>query len=184
MSEMFVESHFERIPVARFGADHASTLAYIETVCTEQREFGIGHDPHMRVSRRHFRIFCEAFGEKAAVHVHGRAFTEFGYRGHPITAENGTRLRDGSVVAGHDDWDCLEDLAAVGLLELGPNLRDRAITARLTPKGQKLAAALRAHKQSGGTFSSFPWTTNSKGGLKVEQRSARRPRRHDAITQA
>jgi len=103
-------------------------------------------------------------------------------------ANNGpypTRLRDGVELQDHDDWDCLADCVAAGLLEMQglpegyldvepgkrgkiyPQLKRRKNSlgyewdghpkVRLTEEGIQAAAALRAHKANGGQFSDFAW---------------------------
>lgn len=85
-----------------------------------------------------------------------------------------TRLKDGATIINHDDYDCVIDAIAYGLLtcddpEIGnPEEWDRDVHRRLTrlvdardvtfwftPLGQELAGALREHKANGGNFASF-----------------------------
>ena len=63
----------------------------------------------------------------------------------------GTRLRDKQLPQ-HDDWDCLDDLEAAGLVEI-ISLVNGFI--RLTKAGSDMAYALREHKRRGGGFASF-----------------------------
>lgn len=70
-----------------------------------------------------------------------------------------TRLVDGEEVEGHDDWSCLDDAVAEGLLlAVGTGLQPAYV---LTDTGRRVAAKLRAHKQNGGGFGTF-----AKGGAK------------------
>jgi hypothetical protein len=55
-------------------------------------------------------------------------------------------------VADHDDWDCLDDLDAAGLVQV-INLANGWV--RLTPAGVAMAAKIRAHKAGGGSFASL-----------------------------
>lgn len=54
---------------------------------------------------------------------------------------------------GHDDWDCIEDLVAAGLVEWHGTGAQPVF--RLTPEGERVAGLLRAHKQRGGVFAGF-----------------------------
>jgi len=132
------------IPMDKWGKDHWSTLAYLETVCVEKQEFEVVTNPHMRSKRRHFRILAqETHTDPCAI---------------PMSREHGTLLFDGSMVENHDDWDCLGDMIGAGLIfptsdchgEVGPYSR-----LKLSEAGQKMAAALRRHKSAGGNFGNF-----------------------------
>lgn len=90
------------IPPEQWGRDHRSLLLYLETICVDHSgvvgfENGRGFS-HMR---------CDA--------------TRHPYRGgDPYRGEHQpgpTRLADGTKLQDHDDWDCLDDLEAAGLVE-------------------------------------------------------------------
>jgi hypothetical protein len=56
-------------------------------------------------------------------------------------------------ILGHDDWHCVEDLQRANLLHIkGTGLHPFFA---MTPLGLQVAAALRAFKAQGGTFSTF-----------------------------
>jgi hypothetical protein len=65
-----------------------------------------------------------------------------------------TRLKDGMEMSNHDDWDCLDDMEAEGLIEV-ISLVNGLI--KFTQRGKKVAAALRAHKMDGGSFGNFEY---------------------------
>ena len=118
--------------VTAFAKDHWSLLAYIETRCVETHLLYAGLDKR--------RMRCNP------------------YR-HPLLAHRrdwsprwGTRLANGQVLADHDDWDCLDDLEAVGLVEILSLINGFV---RLTESGISMCAGLRAHKINGGTFATF-----------------------------
>lgn len=121
-----------RIPRAKWGLDHASVLLYVETRAVDYR--GLIDVDRMRCNpRRH--PFLE--GRAAGLAVKGRTFS------------SPTRLRNGEKVAGHDDWDCLDDIIAEGLAEntgTGVNVR-----VRLTDEGWKLVHAVRRHRAENDT---------------------------------
>ena len=67
-----------------------------------------------------------------------------------------TRLRLGIELPNHSDFDCLFDFEAAGLMELtGTGLYPQI--KKLTDRGKLVCAALRSHKQDGGSFSNFSY---------------------------
>ncbi len=119
------------VPIAQFGKDHWSTLAYIETRCVDHR--GIPNRDHMRVDVDRHPQF-------------GNRVSQSSDQKHP------TRLKDGKL-PDHDDWDCVDDLIDHGLLEWGGTGVNPVF--HLTETGQKIVGALRKHKAKGGTFANF-----------------------------
>jgi hypothetical protein len=119
-------------PVAEWGKDHWSTLAYAETCCVDNGHGGVG-----RLSI--VRMRCDADR-------------------HPLLAHSGsrgkfpTRLKGGVGLADHDDWDCLEDAERAGYCTVLSLVNGFV---QLTPRGEKVCAALRAHKARGGNFADF-----------------------------
>ncbi len=125
------------VPVIRFGKDHWSTFAYIETCCV---------DNGGRVDLRRMRCNPERHPGLAGLSVMGmnRAWEP----------RWGTRLKEG-IVADHDDHDCADDLEAAGLLEnIGSGINPAF---RLTAEGFQAAGLLRQHKAAGGSFSTFTY---------------------------
>lgn len=157
----------------RFGKDHWSTLAYIETRTVDHKGT-IEHD-HMR---------CDTDRHPMLALAGRRALVSTGHlsRKYPTFAK-------GEQIENHDDYDCLDDLRAAGLLDVhmppvvdgtfrtayGKVITDggapvnpgfvtgmveqralmRHATWSLTDKGKAVAAALRAHKADGGAFATF-----------------------------
>ena len=127
------------IPLSSFGRDHWSTFGYIECRCVDNK--GIPSLDHMRSNpARHPGLSPRGTGIG-------------GWK-----AEYSTRLKSHTketpnLAAGHDDWDCAHDLEEAGLVEdLGTGVNPMW---KLTPAGLDMAAKLRAHKASGGSFSTF-----------------------------
>ena len=132
------------IPIARWGQDHWSTLAYLETRVTDGR--GLIDNPRMRCNPRLHRHFA-----------HVCTFTGKPHDG----PEYPTRLKDGEIDH-HDDWSCLEDMVAAGLItaqwrvrHVGALFGNSEAKVALTDAGQALAAQLRAHKAGGGRWANF-----------------------------
>lgn len=124
------------ISMDRWGHDHWSVLGYIETCIVDN--YGIIKNQRMRCNTRLHREFAHS--------VDGAM--------HP------TRLREG-VVENHDDWSCLEDMVAAGLVVAEFRQQNNYFfgsseaRVRFTPLGQQIALQLRAHKQDGGDWANF-----------------------------
>lgn len=74
-----------------------------------------------------------------------------GQRG--VVSKYPTRLELGVELAGHSDWDCLDDIEDAGLIvNAGSGINPLV---QMTEKGCLVAAALRAHKAAGGHFGNF-----------------------------
>lgn len=138
------------IPSAVWGKDHWATLAYVETVATDCAGFQVGSDPRMRSNRRNYRVMQDCMKPRRA---------KGGGIGMVMNLEHGTRLNDGQSVVGHDDWNCLQDMANEGLFNLDASGVEPGITLHLSAKGQAWCATLRTHKQAGGTYSNVDVST-------------------------
>jgi hypothetical protein len=113
---MVVKHDGNPVPVELWGKDHIITLLYIETRCVDYK--GAVAPQHMRSHPT---------------------------RSHPAALSGGaypTRLADGSELYDHDDWDCLYDLKAAGLLEW-PSKPSLPQNVRMTNKGWAVAHRLR-----------------------------------------
>lgn len=118
------------VPVENFGKDHWSTLLYVESRCV---------DYEGRPDRAHMRTDVDR-------HPHLRGQRNSHKTKYP------TQIRDG-VLPDHDDWDCVEDLIAAGFMEdLGTGVQPLW---KLTPKGWKVAGALRQHRAKGDACATF-----------------------------
>ena len=124
------------IPMEKWGRDHWSTFAYIETVCVD----GFGA-PELR------KVQCNIGRHPELIYYM------------PMTGEpqDGTpypiRLADGETVQDYDEWDCIDDMVVEGLLlPIGSGLTPRF---KMTDKGMEWAGRIRAHKAAGGSFSTF-----------------------------
>jgi hypothetical protein len=119
-----------------FGRDHWSTFAYIEHVCVDRK--GVPEIRRMRCDRK-----------RHPLHAH---------LPDGVGGDCPTRLKDGVLLHDHDDWDCIADLEAAGLLEnIGTNVNP---VFRMTTEGNRVASLLRVYKQNGGNFATFSpsWT--------------------------
>lgn len=135
----------DAIPLDKWGRDHWSVFAYIETCIVDN-----GGVPDLRRMRT-----------DVSLHPHMGPYEPVG-AGRPIDgAEYPTRLRDGATAAPHDDWSCLDDAEAAGLLLNIHTGANRCY--RLTDRGLAVAGSLRAHKARGGSFTTFRPVLSSEG---------------------
>lgn len=121
-----------QIPVAEWGKDHWSTLAYAETRVVDYK--GV-------LSREHMR--CDPDLHPAQTNS-ANAISDKRYP---------TRLKGGKELEGHDDWSCLEDAEREGFLSIEGTGMYPVI--KMTPKGLDVCEAIRKHKANGGVFSTF-----------------------------
>lgn len=136
------------VPMAQWAKDHWSTFAYVDAVMVDCGGFQVGLDPRMKANRRHFRVMGEECQRPRRPSGGGASMAI------AMAPEHATRLKNGTTVAGHDDWMCLQDMAEAGLFADGSEVRPGE-TLHLSPKGRALIAALREHKAGGGNFASF-----------------------------
>lgn len=126
------------VPMELWGKDHLSTLLYIES-----RAVDGGGKPKIAQMRQwpgHPRRGWEGGGMPS------------GPTAHP------TRLKDGSGLSNHDDWDCVSDMEAAGLVEWHGTGLQPIIT--LTDYGWLVAGALRRHRAE-------EWSPDGPGPVKT-----------------
>lgn len=113
------------VPMEEWGRDHRTTMLYIETRCVDYS--GVPDAAHMRT--------CN--GRPLRGDVSGRL---------PSGSQEDfpTRLKDGTELSDHDDWDCVDDFEAAGLLEWQGTGMNPIF--KLTDKGWEHAHNLRREK--------------------------------------
>lgn len=127
------------VPMDLWGKDHWSTLAYIECRAVDQK--GKLDINQMRCNEQRHPQFA---------HTMARSMGD--------GSEYATRLRPIKGISvdveldDHDDWDCVDDFVAEGLITEFPE-SDGII--KLTVKGWDVAGQLRQHKGNGGNFGEF-----------------------------
>jgi len=134
----------EFVPIASWGKDHFSMLAYIECRCVDHR--GVVDQRHMRADPKVHPHRVDARSQ-AQGHVPGTGAASQKRKKYP------TKLKDGLEKHNHDDWSCLEDMEAGGLLEWNGTGMNPVF--KLTTLGKIIAASLRSHKMEGGVFANF-----------------------------
>jgi len=149
----------EYISMAKWGKDHWSTLAYLETVEVECGGFQVGFDGRMRQGRRNFRVMSQECPKPKRPSKCPRP-----QDAEPMGREDGTRLNDGTVVEGHDDWYCVQDIAMESLFTTGVDSVEPGSILHLSKRGWDVVNALRKHKAGGGNYASFaPADAGGKG---------------------
>lgn len=136
------------VPVADWGQDHWSTFAYLETRVVD----GKGHIDNRRMrcnARLHREFMHDAVFHRRLLLIHD-------------SSKYPTLLAGGVELEKHDDWSCLEDMVAAGLIKAF--YRRKSYTeafghseakVEFTNTGLAVAAALRRHKARGGNFRDF-----------------------------
>lgn len=143
------------VPMNRWGKDHWSTLAYVETRIVDHE--GQLAEPHMRSDGGRYATRLkpteEAIEEARIRQTAGERFPT------PRVEE----------LFGHNDWDCLADMYAAGLIVVeglvSPKLHNGRLLHRLTfqkkawfsltEEGYRIAAQLREHKARGRGYHTF-----------------------------
>ncbi len=147
-----------RIALNRWGKDHYSTLAYLESRAVDNG--GVIQNAHMRTSIQRHPLFV-ARGPLASPTDGGQYPTSY---------------KDGEMTE-HDDWDCLDDMVQTGLLAVKPAdaelwevpvgsrgpikfrrsipTKELKVTVKLTELGQKVAGELRTHLQKKRQYAEF-----------------------------
>jgi hypothetical protein len=139
------------IPMSHWGKDHWSTLGYAETVMVECGGFQVGADVRMKAGRRNFRVMAQGCSKPKRSGFKNSAFASV------MELSQSTKLNNGQVVTGHDDWSCIQDMAAEGLFQQGPEDVEPGVVLTLSEKGNLIVNALREFKRNKGQYGQFRW---------------------------
>lgn len=143
------------VPMILFGHDHWGLLAYIECCIVDNPR------PTKNIAELDKRrLRCNP--KRHPLHnVNANHGVNTKWK-----PEYGTRLRGYSeskdaklLLKEHDDYDCMNDLEAAGLIDV---MSEANVFVGITNLGKKLAAMLRDHKASGGSFSSFHYKKKAR----------------------
>lgn len=126
------------ISIHLFGKDHWSTFAYAEHCAVERKP----------LDKEKMR--CDA--DRHPLQANSGNRLSFSTTKYPSIIKPAGLDEGKTLVADHDDWDCIEDLEAAGLLELH-TLTNPFV--KLTDLGWKVSTELRAHKAQGKNFHGF-----------------------------
>lgn len=127
------------VPIEKWGKDHWSTLAYLE--CRTVDQHGIVNNKNMRCNPRIHREFMNSARQHS-----GKKYP--------------TILKSGEKLEQHDDWSCVEDMVAAGLIRAyfdtdHCTFGGGKAKVELTADGHAYTNALRRHKSNGGTWADF-----------------------------
>lgn len=121
-----------------WAKDHLTTLLFLEAHLTDLGVFWARPNERMRTHP-------STFGQEVEVSPNSRR------RDIPC-GDAPTKLVDGLEVPEHDDWSCLWDMGALGLLSYHPEQErtgGRYFQIKLTSTGDELAAELRRNRRAG-----------------------------------
>lgn len=145
--------------VSSFGKDHWSLMAYVESCCVDGKD-GVGQLALARMRTNEVTHPLLAVNGPMCKWQPTWGTRLFGF----FAAEQGSPERAALQLTAHDDWDCLDDLAAAGFVEI-LSMANGAV--RMLPAGLKVSAALREHKATGGMFAHFTWPAVSQAVVEV-----------------
>ena len=122
------------VPMQMWGKDHWSTLLYIECRAVDNKG---------KLDRRQMR--CDS-------DLHPMLDANARILG-PDRKKYPTLLKDKTKILNHDDWSCIEDMQAVGLLSCGA----LGASIMLTNKGWEAAGKLRRWRAEGNRVGEFSY---------------------------
>lgn len=145
--EIFYAERDAFVPMEQWGKDHWTTLLYLETRCVDHG--GVIRNENMR---------CDARLHRPLAHTTFGALVD--------GSRYKTRLQDGEQVEGrHDDWSCIEDMIAAGLVRAWARTdegkREESVfgymeaRVELTEQGWATAAKLRRWRAKGNGTAAF-----------------------------
>lgn len=149
------------IPLSHWGRDHWTTFAYVETVMADMAGFQVGADARMKSNRRNFRVMQRDCPNPKRASNSGHAMMLV------MEPQHATKLNDGQQVSNHDDWACVQDMAAEDLFVQGPDDVEPGVVLQFSEKGNQVANALREFKRNGGKYADFRWPDVPAVGVKA-----------------
>lgn len=151
--DKYIAEGDDYVSVDRWGKDHWSLLAYLESVAVDYG--GKVDNLKMRVDPR--------------VHL------KFAHHASRYGGDSPSYLKGGERLEKHDDFSCMEDLVAAEFIhaftkDKSESEIDNAVVhgglmscrIELTDMGRVVSAALRKHKSDGGQFAEFEWNAQER----------------------
>jgi hypothetical protein len=138
----------KKVPIEQWGRDHWSLLAFVEWLCVNhQGALSVAHRRNLRCNPKTHPGNC-SMAQSAIC----------GWKPTYGTRLKGYYVPGGGVdlrrqIKNHDDWDCLEDMEAAGVLQNKGTGMNPVFW--LTERGIDLAAQVGAHKMRGDNFAGF-----------------------------
>lgn len=141
------------ISVEKFGKDHWSLLAYVESCCVDGRD-GIGRldRSRMRCNEVKRPLLTAVFRGPSFGWSQSHGTRLSGFFKFEDCHDSQKSIDAGLLLAEHDDWDCLDDLEGAGFVEILSLVNGHV---KMTVLGQNVAGALRSFKAQGGKFADF-----------------------------
>lgn len=119
------------VNISLFGKDHWSLLAYINDSVSKGSNIQFKYMRCNKHTHPQFNVLPSWMEWKP---------------------EYGTKLNNGTRLDDHDDWNCLDDLKSVGLINM-INFNQGIV--ELTPYGIEISLRLIDHKNNGNVFNTF-----------------------------
>lgn len=137
----------QTVPMERWGKDHWTTLLYLETVCVDHG--GKVEAVRMRTSKHNWRLAGRIHGE-----INIMKKDEYPTRLIPTQAERAKYDRV-DLIGGHDDWECMNDMADLGFLTFEvedalPMDYPLQVTVEMLPLGRRYVAETRERREETG----------------------------------
>jgi hypothetical protein len=139
----------KNVEVKDFSKDHWSLLGYIESRVNSNQVAPFTGE----LDRRHIRINENTHSHLCGGHLPREISSwqeSWGTRLKGFWTEKGTD--ESRRLSQHDDFDCLEDLEAAGIIKIMSTVN---MFIMLTEYGVKVASKLREHKMAGNNFADF-----------------------------
>ena len=137
------------IGMSDWGEHHWACFHYMQGVALSPTGFQIGMDPHMRAARQSLDVLnaCPCPSQM-------RSMARVAVL--PMADSMSTRIGNGRLIVGHDDWHCCQDMQCEGLFDGidGDSIVCGDFRA-LSAKGKAMAAELRRHYKRRGSFLGF-----------------------------
>lgn len=141
------------ISVEKFGKDHWSLLAYVESCCVDGRD-GIGRldRSRMRCNEVKRPLLTAVFRGPSFGWSQSHGTRLSGFFKFEDCHDSQKSIDAGLLLPEHDDWDSLDDLEGAGFVEILSLVNGHV---KMTVLGQNVAGALRSFKAQGGKFADF-----------------------------
>jgi hypothetical protein len=137
------------IGMGDWGEHHWACFHYIQRVALSPTGFQIGMDPHMRAAKETLDVL-KACPCPSQIRSMERVAVL------PMANSMSTRIGNGRLIAGHDDWHCCQDMQCESLFD---GVGDDSIYCGdfrvLSAKGRAMAVEVRRHYKIRGSFFGF-----------------------------
>ncbi|MFZ4701313.1 MAG: hypothetical protein ACOYMG_14785 [Candidatus Methylumidiphilus sp.] len=132
-----------------WGEHHWACFHYIQMAALSPTGFQIGMDPHLRATKETLEVLVACPCPSQVRSMETVAVL-------PMAGPMSTRIGNGQIIAGHDDWHCCQDMQCEGLFD---GLDDDSIVCGdfrvLSAKGMAIALEVMSHYKKWRGFRGF-----------------------------